>query len=215
MPSAHIFPLSRLVYSSPVSWERQLESIEEGKPFAFSYYLPMREAVVAYCAARGQGREQIVQNMIARARAAGGVRGPKVARANLEAFNTFEAVFLPQVARYRRNFLRGKHHSSEFEGLTIEGAPHFEVTDRRGKKRNVFLHAASWSSKELLAYLELLGIIVEEHYGGDSSSIWVLDLKHGREIKWRSSSRVRNRCRAAAKLYARIIGSMESPEEDM
>jgi hypothetical protein len=76
----------------------------------------------------------------------------------------------------------------------------------------VFLHAANWSKKDLNAYLELLGIIVEASYGGDNQSLWILDLKNGKEVKWRPSVQVRNRCKGAARLYARIIRTMEDPE---
>lgn len=214
MPTAHIYPFSRLVHASPRSWEQLLASLEEGKSFAFSYYLPMREAVVEFCAARGRGRDAIVQKMLARARAVGGARGQRVAKDNADAFNNFEAVFYPKIARYRRHFLRQKQAGCEFEGLTLEGAPHFEVTDHQGRKRHVFLHAADWSRKDLLAYLELLGIIVEECYGGDSSSMFVLDLKRGREVRWHPSPRIRKRCGDAAKLYGRLIRAVENPEDE-
>jgi len=58
-----------------------------------------------------------------------------------------------------------------------------------------------------------LGIVIEDAYGGDSSSLWVFNLRTGKEIKWRSSSRVRNRCEGAAKLYARLVKAMENPDD--
>jgi len=208
MTTAHIYTLSRLVHAGPRSWEQLLASIEEGKSYAFSYYLPMREAVAHFCASRGQRRDQIVREMIARARASGGIRRANRTKDNLDAFETFEEVFFPEIDRFRKNFLHEKQPGCEFEGLTLQGAPHFEVVDSDGRKRHVFLHAAkNWSREDLLAYLELLGIVIEKNYGGDSRSLWVMDLKAGEEIRWRSSARVRKNCRAAARLYGRLIST--------
>lgn len=214
MPTAHIYTFSRLVHALPGNWENLLASMEADKIHAFSYYLPMREAVVMLCAKQGKGREQIYRDMVSRARTMGGVRGQRMASANAAAFNTFEDVFYPKISKFRRNLLRDKRPEFEFEGLTLEGGPHFEVVDKHGKKRHVFLHAAKWSSDDLAAYLELLGIVIEGCYGGDSSSMWVLDLRNGKEIKWKPKARVRNRCKGAAKLYARLVRAMESPGEE-
>jgi hypothetical protein len=186
--------------------------MEEGKPYAFSYYLPMREAVVQYCANRGRDRDTILRLMVARAQATGGARGRKIAQDNAHAFNNFVDVFYPHITRFRRDLLRQQRTGCEFEGLELEGGPHIEVNDSNGKKRYVFLHAANWSKPDLLAYLELLSVIIEAVYATDRSSLWVLGLRDGREIKWRPSAQVKKRCRGAAKLYARFIRTMENPE---
>jgi hypothetical protein len=149
--------------------------------------------------------------MLAEARALGGHRGAKIAKNNADAFEVFETEFFQKIAKYRQHFLPQGRSGVVFEGLALEGAPHFEAVDDRGKTRHVFLHAAKWTGKDLSAYLELLGIIVEEDFGGDLSSIWVMDLRGGKEIRWRSSARVRKRCQAAAKLYARLVGTVQAP----
>jgi hypothetical protein len=213
MPTAHIYTFSRLVHAYPGNWEKLLASMESEKQIAYGYYLPMREAVVLFCARRGKDRDLIFRQMVSRARNMGGMRGPKMAEDNAEAFIGFETAFYPKIAKFRRDLLREQRTGCEFEGLTLEGGPHFEAVDQRGKKRHVFLHASKWSHDDLAAYLELLGIVIEHEYGGDSSSLWVFDLKSGKEIKWRSSSRVRNRCVGAARLYARLIRAMENPED--
>jgi hypothetical protein len=213
MPTAHIYTFSRLVHAYPGKWEKLLASMESEKQIAYGYYLPMREAVVLYCARRGKDRGVIFQNMVARARSMGGVRGPKMAKDNADAFINFEAAFYPKISKFRRDLLREQRTGCDFEGLTLEGGPHFEAVDHEGRKRYVFLHAAKWSRDDLAAYLELLGIIVENSFGGDSSSLWVLNLKTGKEIKWRSSPRVRSRCEGAAKLYTRLVKAMENPDD--
>ena len=38
----HILPLSKLVHTSPVRWERLLRDLEDGKPRAYKYYQPLR-----------------------------------------------------------------------------------------------------------------------------------------------------------------------------
>jgi hypothetical protein len=213
MPTAHIYTFSRLVHAYPGNWEKLLVSMESEKQIAYGYYLPMREAIVLFCAKRGKDRDVIYEDMVSRARRMGGVRGPKVARDNANAFINFEAAFYPKIAKFRRDLLREQNTGCAFEGLTLDGGPHFEAVDQKGRKRHVFLYAANWSHDNLAAYLELLGIIVEESYGGDSSSLWVFNLKNGREIKWRSSSRVRNRCQGAARLYTRLVKAMQNPDE--
>lgn len=209
MPQVHIYPLSRLVHASASNWERVLSSIEEGKTRAFSYYLPMREAVVRFCETRGADRDTIIADMIARARQMGGARGPRIAKANQEAFEAFEATFFPQISEYRRHFLRDQQSGCQYAGLTLIGAPHVQVTDSKGRERYAFLHASDWKSNDLAAYLELLGVIVQKSFGADPASLWVWDLKRGKEIKWRPSSRVRRRCEGAARLYARLIRALE------
>jgi hypothetical protein len=208
MPTAHIYPLSRLVHAAPGAWQRQLAEIEEGSSFAFSYYLPMREAVVRFCATRGQDRDAIMQEMTARARENGGRRWANRLRDNTHAFNCFETEFFPRIGRFRRSYLRERQDGCEFEGLTLRGAPHLAVTDTDGRMRHVFLHAAKWSADDLAAYLELLGIIIDEDYGGDTSSLWVMDLRAGEDVRWRSSSRIRRRCSDTARLYVRLVNAM-------
>ena len=162
MPDAHIYPLSRLVHAGPRAWQRLLTEIEEGSSYAFSYYLPMREAVVQFCASRGQGREQIVREMTARARVnAGFGRGNRL-RDNTNAFETFEEVFYPATRRFRRSLLHERQDGCDFEGVTLLGAPHFEVDDSACRRRYAFLHAARWPADDLAAYLELLAIVVGE-----------------------------------------------------
>jgi len=108
MLSAHIYPFSCLVHASPGGWVQSLALIEEGKTFAFRYYLPMREAVVQLCASHGRGRDAIFGEMVAKAQAAGGARARKIAKDNSAAFEIFEADFFPRVAKYRQHFLRQK-----------------------------------------------------------------------------------------------------------
>jgi len=52
-PAVHIYTLSRLVHAPAGRWERKIDEIEKGRDKAYAYYQPMREAVIAYCAAKG------------------------------------------------------------------------------------------------------------------------------------------------------------------
>lgn len=212
MPEAHIYPLSRLVHARPQSWEKALKDIEEGKRHAFGYYQPMREAVVQLTSLRGQRRDHIFDELVARAQIQQGRNSTSRLRDNTKAFESFEHDFYPRIARFRRSFLRQDQPGFEFEGLTLLGAPHFEALDASGRKRHVFLHAAKWSEPDLDAYLEFLGIVVEECYGGDSSTIWIMDLRAGKDIRWRSSARMRRRCRDTARLYGRLVKTIQTAE---
>src|SRR5690348_5329631 len=149
MPAAHIYPLSRLVHAGPRAWQRLLTEIEEGSSYAFSYYLPMREAVAQLCASRGRDRNAIVQEMMARAQENRGLRWANRLRDNTNAFDIFETEFFPRIARFRRSYLRDRQEGYDFEGLTLYGAPHLAVTDTDGRTRHVFLHAARWSPDDL------------------------------------------------------------------
>lgn len=208
MPSVHIYRLSKLVHAQPRSWVQLLTTIEEGKRYAFRHYLPMREAVARICASRGAGRDEIVAEMTARARLMPGARPAAIAKDNLRAFETFEAAFLPKIARLRRSLLREKQHQCDFEGVNLQGAPHLEVMDGTGNRRYVFLHAAKWPKQDLTAYLELLNLVVAKAYGGKPDNLWVMDLRAGREVKWRPKPRELKRCKDAARLYAKLVSAI-------
>jgi len=152
--------------------------------------------------------------MEARAISSSGVRGRKVARDNADAFNCFVDIFYPKIGRFRRDLLRHQRTGCEFEGLELEGGPHFEATDVKGRRRYVFLLAANWATRDVDAYLELLGIVLEKCYASESSSLWPMDLRTGREIKWKPSARIRKRCRDAARHYSRMIRTIENPESE-
>jgi hypothetical protein len=209
MPKVHIYPLSRLVHAPAANWERLLKSIEDGKTHAFAYYRPMREAVVMYCQKQGKGRDRIVSGLMLRAMQYGGRRGKEVAKNNLKAFEVFEEAFYPRLGKFRRHFLREQQAGCKFSGLTILGAPHFETEDSEGRDRYVLLVPGEWSQDDLKAYLELLAIILEACYGAGSEDLWIFDLKNCKEIKWKSSPRIRKRCENAAKLYGRLIQLLE------
>jgi hypothetical protein len=208
MPNAHIYPLSRLVHAGPRAWQRMLTEIEEGTSYASRYYLPMREAVVRLTASRGRNPDAIVAEIKSQIREAGGKHWANRLRDNVNAFETFRSDFLPRIARFRQSFLRERKDGCEFEGLTLSGAPHFEVVDSSGKIRHVFLHVAKWSSKDLAAYLELLALIVEKEYGGDPATLWVMDLRQGEDFKWRANAGMRRRCKDTAVLYGRFLTAM-------
>jgi hypothetical protein len=209
MTAVHIYRLSRLVNALPGSWEQMLESIEANTSFASRYYQPMREAVLQFCSSHGQNKRQIVNIMTAKARTNVKTYGPKMVTANIDAFEVFETEFYPNISKFRRSFLNQRRNGCDLAGVKLHGGPHFEVTDHNGRKRYVFLHAADWADKDLKAYLELLGYIIEKDLGADSSALWVMDLKHAKEVKWKPSSRVLKRCQDAAKHYARFVNTME------
>src|SRR5258708_1846401 len=191
MQNAHIYPLSRLVHAGPRAWQRMLTEIEEGTSYASRYYQPVREAIVQLTAARGRGADAIVAEIKTQGRNAGGTRWANRLRDNVNAFEAFKADFLPRIARVRKSFLREKKGGCQFGGLVLSGGPHFEVMDNAARIRHVFLHVAKWSSKDLAAYLELLGLIIEEEYGGDPTTLWVMDLRQGEDLKWRSNAGMR------------------------
>jgi hypothetical protein len=207
-PRVHIYTLSRLVDAPAASWERKIEEIEAGRRKAYSYYQPMREAVIAYCAAGGKGRDRIITRMAAEAQSGPRARGQDPERDNFKAFDIFETICYPKIARFVRGFLRKPQEAGvHFEEVFLLGAPHLEVIDRKGEVRYVFLQASNWKEDHVKAYLELLAIVVENALGKPASSIWHMNLRTGRCSKYRSSKRVRNHCVDAARHYQRIFGA--------
>ena len=206
----HIYPLSRLVNAPASKWERLIESIEEGKLRAFSYYLPMREGVVLFCARDGKGFDTILADLIRRAREMGGVRGDEIAVDNEAAFRVFVETFYPKIGKFKRDCLREGQDGVAFQGILLLGAPHFIATDRDGQTRYVFLLSAKWSRRDLKAYLALLSVVVEKQYNGTAKQIWCMDLKSGKTIPFTASTRVRNQCADSAKHYARLASVMAS-----
>jgi len=185
-----------------------LSSLEEGKDHANRYYLPLREAVVAFCSQKGRGRSAIVSTMIGQALALGGVRRQQVAQDNEAAFGVFESSFYPRIKKFHRSLLRERQPGSGFEGIVLVGTPHLFVTDQNERQRYVFLHAATWDEEDLKAYLELLSVILQQRFQAAPDSIWCMNLKSGKDVRWRASSRTRQRCAKAARLYARLVQTM-------
>jgi hypothetical protein len=208
----HIYPLSRLVHASAASWEAELRKIEEGKLHAYRYYLPLREAVVSYCKSKGKKRDSIMLDMQSSAAAISASRGANPVKDNLSAFDIFEEHFYPRVSLFGQSLLRDESKSGcAFEGLILSGLPHFTVVDEGGTTRYVYLHASKWDDDDLKAYLELLSIIIENRFGGSADTLWCMDLRTGKDVKWKSSSRIRARCMNASRLYVRLIEAMQSP----
>jgi hypothetical protein len=207
-PAVHIYTLSRLVHAPAGGWERKIEEIEEGRDKAYSYYQPMREAVIAYCAAKGKGREKIVSRMLGEARLKPHGHGQDPEADNLRAFETFEAKCYPKIGSFVRSLIRMPQGPGVLlEGVLLHGAPHFQVTDKEGETRYVFLHPSNWTEENLKAYLELLSFIVEATFNASATSIWHMNLRSGRVSRYASSKRVRRRCVDAARLFGRIFAA--------
>lgn len=209
----HIYPLSRLVHASAARWESELRAIEEGKVHAYRYYLPLREAIVAYCKVGGKRREQILQQLAISAALVPSNKGANPSKDNRTSFDAFVANFYPRVKTFHRSFLRDDAKGGcDFEGVSLGGLPLFSATDVKGEMRYVYVHASKWDEKDLKAYLELLALIVKARFDAPSTSIWCMDLRNGKDYKWKSSPRIRQGCANAARHYARFIQTMQSPE---
>jgi hypothetical protein len=202
-----------LVHASAASWESQLRSIEEGKLHAYRYYLPLREAAVAYCRSHGKRRDQILNQLEVSASGVPAGRGANPIKDNRAAFDVFVDAFHPRITHFEKSFLReDAGHGCAFEGLRLSGVPHFSVKDPKGEMRYVYLHASKWAEDDLKAYLELLAIIIADKLDAPPKSIWCMDLRTGRDYKWKSSPRMRARCVHTARLYVRLIEAMQSAE---
>ena len=210
--AVHIYPLSRLVHASAGSWESQLRTIEEGKVHAYRYYLPLREAVVAYCRSRGKKLNPILHQLSVSASAVTANRGANPADDNRAAFDVFVGSFYRRIGQFAQSFLReDAKQGCAFEGVRLSGLPHFSATDVKGDMRYIYLHASKWGDDDLKAYLELLSVIVGDKFNAPPSAIWCMDLRSGKDYRWKSSPRMHTRCVNAARLYARLIEAMQSP----
>jgi hypothetical protein len=205
-PTIHIYTLSRLVHAPAAGWEKLINQIEAGRQKAYAYYLPMREGVVLFCAGGGKDFEKILTVMKRRAEEMGGLRGPRVAADNEDAFRTFVEKFYPKISKFKRSLLRDTQSGVTLEGVALLGAPHFVAVDQTGETRYIFLYPAKWKPNELKSYLHLLATIVEERYGGVSGQVWCMNLRMGKTVKFKRSARLSSRCSDAAKHYARIAG---------
>ena len=209
--SVHIYPLSKLVHATPGGWESQLRAIEQGKLHAYRYYLPLREASVSFCKSRGKRLDQIAEQLRLSASGVPVNRGANPIKDNRAAFDVFTNAFYPRIGSFGESLLRDETKlGCAFEGVILTGLPHFSVTDDKGEKRFVHLHASKWSEDDLKAYLELLSVIVEGRFGLPSTSIWCMDLRTGQDYKWKSSTRIRSKCGNAARHFARLLEVMQS-----
>ena len=117
-PTIHIYPLSRLVNAPATGWEKLLDQIEEGKRNAFAYYLPMREAVVRYCAKSGKNFDSILADMIRRAEQMPSSRHQNITGDNEAAFRSFVSDFYPRITKYKRDLLRDAQSGVAYEGVS-------------------------------------------------------------------------------------------------
>lgn len=203
-PTIHIYPLSRLVNAPAGSWVKLMRQIEEGKRQAFSYYWPMREAAVQYCARSGRDYERIRSQMFRRAGEIPCSPNQDICGDNDKAFQSFVNKFYPRITKFKPALLRENDAGVLFEGVTLSGVPHFIAQDQYGNTRYVFLYASNWPSVQPKTYLELLTIIVEKKYTGTASHIWCMDLRRGKDFKFKSSTRLLTRCSDAARLFAQL-----------
>ena len=204
-PPIHIYTLSRLVYANAPQWERLIRQIEAGRQKAYSYYLPMREAVVRFCAGGGDNFEGILSDMKRRAGEMGGVRARKVVADNENAFVSFVENFYPKIAKFKRNLLRDQQSGVSLEGIALLGTPHLIAVDQKGDTRYVFLYAAKWKPDDLKSYLHLLTVIIEGKHGATADQLWCMDLRAGKTHKFKKSERLASRCADAARHYARVF----------
>ena len=209
-PSVHIYPLSRLVHASPSVWLSQLRAIEENKLFANRYYSPLRDGVVSYCRNGGRRRDHILSHIRAQASLVTAPRG-NPERDNVAAFQVFVDAFYPKLQGFGKSYLHEDSTGWPFQGVDLLGAPHFTATDSNGRGRYVYLHASKWDDDDLKAYLELLSIIIEGKFHSAPETLWCMDLRNGRDLRWHSSSRVRSKCANATNLYARLVKTLSSP----
>jgi hypothetical protein len=125
----------------------------------------------------------------------------------------FVGDFYPKITHFEKSLLREDAGlGCSFEGVRLGGLPHFGAKDFRGEMRYVYRHASKWDEDDLKAYLELLSIIVADKFDAPATSIWSMDLRTGKDYKWRSSARMRARCVNAARLYARLIEAMQTAD---
>lgn len=200
-PSAHIYTLSRLVLSPAAGWEKQIAAIEAGRKLASKYYLPLREAVVKFCAADGQGADEIIKELRRRAEQMTNL----VAAVNNEsAFVSFTTQFYPKMGTFKKSHLQEVQDEVILEGLGLRGTPHFSVLDQKGETRYVFLYASKWKPTELSSYLHLLTTIIEGRYGATADQLWCMDLRAGETTKFKKGIRLSSQCAAAARHYVRL-----------
>lgn len=204
----HIYKLSRLVHASPSQWEKKLRELEDNKDRAYAYYQPAREAIVRLCV-HPKTKDRIVMALIARAKQVPHGKGSDPVRDNMKAFESFETIFLPKIQRFEEHYLRTENRQGvSFEGISLTGLPHFAAIDAKGTKRYVFLYPSAWNAKDLAAYLELLSFIIESKFNEDALSLWCMNLRTGKTINHKCSSRLRRRCGDAARLYLRLAKSL-------
>jgi hypothetical protein len=164
----------------------------------------MREAVVRYCAKSGKDFDNILSEMTRRAAGMPCAPNQDICGDNRVAFEMFVSEFYPRIAKYKRDLLRDNQSGVVYEGVTVLGAPHLIAQDEDDITRYIFLYASNWSKDELRTYLQLLAMIVEKKYGGTASQIWCMDLRRGKDFKFKTSVRVLSRCSDAARLYAQL-----------
>lgn len=196
------------MHASPVQWEKKLRELEENRDRAYAYYQPAREAIVRLCV-HPKTRDKIVTALIARASRVPHGKGSDPVHDNLRAFECFETAFLSRIQCFGEHYLRTENRQGvSFEGVLLTGLPHFAAIDAKGARRYVFLYPSAWNSKDLSAYLELLSFIIESKFKEDPSSLWCMNLRTGKTMNHKCSSKLRRRCGDTARLYSRLTKNL-------
>lgn len=131
--------------------------------------------------------------------------GDRCRKANLNALQTFENSFLPQINTANSNFMLGRETPVDFGEVQLIGGPHFSVNDSSDREKYVYLHPSRWKNQEVAAFCELLTVVVEKRFDSSARDVWFLDLREANRIMWGNSRKlIRRKCEKAAELLVAL-----------
>lgn len=205
-PAYHIYLLSRLAFADATDWQKILKELRQGRKNMFWSYKPLRSGAFRMASRNAPDSTSIYGDVSNLAMKAGGDRCRK---ANVQALQQFETIFLPDIAKAQSSFMESPEPLVDFGPIQLVGGSHFSVLDTKSQRKFVYLQpSAGWQERETEAFCELLTVTVESRYGGTARDVWFLDLREGKRVRWNASKKsVRKKCEKAAEFLVTLQGA--------
>jgi hypothetical protein len=177
----HIYLISRLHGKTPTTWERTLRELEKARSVMLAQYAPLRHAILQEVTHTGSGQQVLDRGLAGMSTKPG---QQTVVRKSQDAFDVFCVLVKPRVKSLVEDYLRPSYAPApvQFAGEDLEGRFHAAIDDEEGTRRHVYLHAASWTEEEVIAFVELLSIVAEQRHGSAREAVWFVDLTRGRIV---------------------------------
>src|SRR5262249_52355470 len=141
-PAYHIYLLSRLAFADATDWQKILKELRQGRKSMFWSYKPLRNGAFSLASRSSQDTKEIYGSVANLAMKAGGERCQK---ANVQALQKFENLFLPDIVKAQKTFMESPQAPVDFGPIQLVGGPHFSVLDNNSREKFVYLHpSAGW-----------------------------------------------------------------------
>jgi hypothetical protein len=115
-PAYHIYLLSRLAFADATDWQKILKELRRGRKTMFWSYKPLRNGAFRMASRSTPDSASIYGDVSNLAMKAGGDR---CRRANVQALQWFENIFLPEIASAQSSFMDSPEPPVDFGPIQL------------------------------------------------------------------------------------------------